>query len=45
MNEQEVVQTQEDSAPELSPVEQEALDHGWKPEEDFKADPANENKK
>jgi hypothetical protein len=29
----------------VSEVEQEAMALGWKPEEDFKADPANENKK
>jgi regulator of replication initiation timing len=36
---------QEEQAPELAPVEIEAMEHGWKPEEDFKADPKNEGKK
>lgn len=36
---------QEEQAPELAPVEIEAMEHGWKPEADFKADPKNEGKK
>jgi len=31
--------------PELSPIEQEAVSQGWKPKEQFDADPANEGKK
>ncbi len=38
-------QEQTPQEPQLSPVEQEALSLGWKPEEEFKADPANEGKK
>jgi hypothetical protein len=30
---------------ELAPIEIEAMENGWKPEEDFKADPKNEGKK
>lgn len=30
--------------PELSPIEQEAMDNGWRPEEEFKAEPKNEGK-
>lgn len=36
---------QEEQTPQLSEVEVQALDNGWKPEEDFKADPKNEGKK
>ena len=35
----------QDQQPELAPIEQEALDHGWRPEEEFKAEPKNEGKK
>lgn len=36
---------QEEQAPELSEVEVQAMDLGWRPEEEFKADPKNEGKK
>jgi hypothetical protein len=36
---------QEEQTPELSPVEVQAMELGWKPEEDFKADAKNEGKK
>lgn len=35
----------QDEQPQLAPIELEAIEHGWKPEEDFKADPKNEGKK
>lgn len=36
---------QEAPAPELSPAEIEAMESGWRPEEEFKADPKNEGKR
>jgi len=36
---------QEEQAPELSEVEVQAMELGWRPEEEFKADPKNEGKK
>lgn len=35
----------QDEQPQLAPIELEAMENGWKPEEDFKADPKNEGKK
>jgi predicted RNA-binding Zn ribbon-like protein len=35
----------QEDAPAPSPVELEAMDHGWRPEEEFKADAKNEGKK
>lgn len=35
----------QDEQPQLAPIEIEAMENGWKPEEDFKADPKNEGKK
>lgn len=35
----------QEEQPQLAPIELEAIEHGWKPEEDFKADPKNEGKK
>ena len=35
----------QEQAPEPTPVELEAMDNGWRPEEEFKADPKNEGKK
>lgn len=35
----------QEEQPQLAPIEIEAMEHGWKPEEDFKADPKNEGKK
>lgn len=35
----------QDQAPEFSPAEVEAMESGWRPEEEFKADPKNEGKK
>jgi hypothetical protein len=35
----------ENDTPEVPEVEVQALEHGWQPEEDFKADPKNANKK
>lgn len=45
MSEQNQEVKTETTPPQLSEVEQTALEHGWKPEEEFKADPANEGKK
>lgn len=39
------VNTETQTPPQLSEVEQQALEYGWKPEDEFKADPANEGKK
>ena len=40
-----MAENQEATAPEVPEVEAQALEHGWLPEEDFKADPKNSGKK
>lgn len=45
MSEENLAPEGQEEQPQLAPIEIEAMENGWKPEEEFKADPKNEGKK